>query len=139
MTATPRRIAPNVQALHDRDAVAQQLGIQLVAAKDGYAALHLQVTPLMANGHGICHGGVIFLLADTAFAYAASADESSAGSVTASANVTFCEAARVGDILKVACHRRHAAGRTSFYLSEVTTDAGRTVALVDARMARRRD
>jgi acyl-CoA thioesterase len=59
-----------IQALYERDSVAQALAIKLLESGSGYAVLGMHVRPDMCNGHGICHGGMLFTLADTAMAYA---------------------------------------------------------------------
>ncbi len=57
-------------AMHARDRAAQTLGIELVRARRGYAQLMITVREDMQNGPDLCHGGVVFTLADTAYAYA---------------------------------------------------------------------
>ncbi|MCJ7555730.1 MAG: hydroxyphenylacetyl-CoA thioesterase PaaI [Gammaproteobacteria bacterium] len=59
-----------IQVLYGRDSVARALAIQLLECGPGHALLSMQVRQDMCNGHGICHGGMLFTLADTAMAYA---------------------------------------------------------------------
>lgn len=64
-----------VQALYERDSVARALAIKLLESGPGYAVLGMHVRPDMCNGHGICHGGMLFTLADTAMAYASNSHD----------------------------------------------------------------
>ena len=57
-------------AMYERDVAAQNLGMTIDEVRPGYARLRMRVRPEMLNGHDMCHGGLIFALADTAFAYA---------------------------------------------------------------------
>ena len=61
------------EAMYARDRAAHALGIQIVRVQPGASLLTMKVRPDMVNGHHICHGGMIFSLADTAFAYACNA------------------------------------------------------------------
>ena len=76
------------------------LGIQVLRASEGRATAVLRVTPEMANGHGIAHGGLVFALADTAFAMAA--NTFGAGIATAEASISYISPARISEEL-VAC------------------------------------
>jgi phenylacetic acid degradation protein PaaD len=78
------------------------------------------VTPQMLNGHSICHGGYVFLLADTAFACACNSE----GPVTvaAGADVTFIAPAREGDVLVASAQERARYGRSGIY--DVTVRRG---------------
>lgn len=95
------------------DLVSRSLGIQLLAAHDGTASVTMTVTPQMVNGHGLAHGGYLFLLADTAFACACN----SHGPVTvaAGADITFVAPAREGDLLVATAHERTRFGRSGIY------------------------
>ena len=59
-----------VDAMYARDVASQNIGITIDAVGEGFARLNMPIKVEMLNGHGICHGGYIFALADTAFAYA---------------------------------------------------------------------
>lgn len=60
----------NARAMYERDACAQAMGMDIVEMDEGYAVVTMTITPQMLNGHNTCHGGQLFSLADTAFAYA---------------------------------------------------------------------
>jgi acyl-CoA thioesterase len=102
------------------DKASTALGIELVELRDGYALLRMTVTENMINGHGIAHGGYVFLLADTAFAYACNR----AGSVTvaAGAEIDFIRPVHEGDELVAEAVERTRFGRSGIY--DVTVRRG---------------
>ncbi len=73
----------------------------------------MRVTPKMANGHGICHGGMIFALADSAFAFASNCRGGTV--VAAGATVDFMSPAAVGEELEASATERHVQGRSGIY------------------------
>lgn len=85
------------QEMLEADVSLARLGIEVTSAHDGSASATLTVTPDMANGHGICHGGLVFALADTVFAFAA--NSLNAGTATAEASMNFLAPAFIGDVL----------------------------------------
>ncbi|GGQ61753.1 hydroxyphenylacetyl-CoA thioesterase PaaI [Couchioplanes azureus] len=110
-------------AAHDmfgRDKASQALGIELVSAGDGAAVVRMKVTAAMVNGHGMTHGGFVFLLADTAFACACN----SLGPVTVSAgaDVAFLRPTGEGDVLEARAQERATSGRSGIYDVTVTRD-----------------
>ncbi|MGW2835907.1 hydroxyphenylacetyl-CoA thioesterase PaaI [Streptomyces sp. NPDC001286] len=109
--------------MFDADAAARGLGIELLTTGDGSAVVRMTVTAAMVNGHGIAHGGYVFLLADTAFACACN----SHGPVTvaAGADVSFTAPAREADVLTATAHERVRYGRSGIY--DVTVLCGETV------------
>ncbi len=102
------------------DRASRGLGIELLKTGDGAAVLGMAVTASMVNGHGIAHGGYVFLLADTAFACACN----SHGPVTlaAGADITFVAPAREGDVLEATAEERTRYGRSGVY--DVTVRRG---------------
>jgi acyl-CoA thioesterase len=105
------------------DRASRGLGIQLLWAGDSTAAVQMTVTAVMVNGHGMAHGGYVFLLADTAFACACN----SAGPVTvaAGADISFVAPAREGDTLTATATERVSYGRSGIY--DVTVRRGTDV------------
>jgi acyl-CoA thioesterase len=95
------------------DRASRGLGMELVEVGDGRAVVRMRVTAAMVNGHGIAHGGYVFLLADTAFACACN----SYGPVTvaASADITFVAPVREGDLLTAYASERARFGRSGIY------------------------
>lgn len=107
------QVASATRAMLDDDNASKTLGIEALTAADGHAAVRMTVTPAMVNGHGMAHGGYVFLLADTAFACACN----SHGPVTvaASAEITFVAAAYEGDVLHAEAAERTRFGRSGIY------------------------
>lgn len=108
------------------DYTKQHFGIEIVALEPGRAVLTMTVLDWMANGFGITHGGMVFTLADTAFAYAC--NEGEAMVVAQAADIVFLQATRVGDRLTATAVRRWIGGRNGIYDITVTDDAGERVA-----------
>ena len=114
-------------AMWQRDATAQALGMERLSVTPGQATLRMLVRPDMVNGHHICHGGMIFSLADTAFAYACNSYNKN--TVASGCNIDFLAPAKEGDVLHAEAVERSQAGRTGVYDITVRTQAGKVVAL----------
>jgi acyl-CoA thioesterase len=114
------RFIGSAHAMFDRDTASRSLGIELLDAGDGQATVRMRVTAEMVNGHGMTHGGFVFLLADTAFACACN----SHGPVTvaAGADISFLAATREGDLLTAYAQERATRGRSGIYDVTVTCD-----------------
>ncbi|WP_092529691.1 hydroxyphenylacetyl-CoA thioesterase PaaI [Amycolatopsis arida] len=112
--------------MFDADRASRALGMELVEAVGGSAVARMRVTESMVNGHGIAHGGYVFLLADTAFACACN----SHGPVTvaAGADITFVTSARLGDDLVATAEERTRYGRSGIYDVTVTRGDGTVIA-----------
>ncbi|KQY99342.1 hypothetical protein ASD19_04790 [Microbacterium sp. Root53] len=108
------------------DYTKQHFGIEIEALEPGRAVLSMTVLDWMANGFGITHGGMVFTLADTAFAYAC--NEGEAMVVAQAADITFLRATRAGDRLTATAERRWVGGRNGIYDITVTDDSGEPVA-----------
>ncbi len=104
---------PSVQAMMARDEASRGLGIELVDHAEGRAVTRMTVRPDMLNGHAVAHGGLIFALADTAFACACN----SYGPVTvaAAAEIVFVAPAYAGDVLTGEAVVRTRFGRAGLY------------------------
>lgn len=114
-------------AMWQRDHAAQALGMERLSVTPGQATLQMAVRPDMVNGHHICHGGMIFALADTAFAYAC--NSYNLNTVASACHIDFLSPAREGDVLQAVAEERSAAGRTGVYDVTVSVVGGKTVAL----------
>jgi acyl-CoA thioesterase len=114
------------EAMYARDLACQTLGIVLDEVAPGRARLRMRVTKDMTNGHGMAHGGYLFLLADAAFAYACNAY----GPVTVahSAQVTFLRPAAVHDELLATAVERARYGRNGVYDVTVSHVHGEVIA-----------
>ncbi|MEO8304920.1 MAG: hydroxyphenylacetyl-CoA thioesterase PaaI [Betaproteobacteria bacterium] len=127
-TADAQALAERVaQSMYSRDTATQALGIRVVRVGPGTAELAMAVRADMLNGHEICHGGFIFTLADSAFAYAC--NSYNLNTVASGAAIEFTAPARAGDVLTARAHERQQAGRTGVYDVEVANGRGETVAL----------
>lgn len=115
------------RAMWPRDAASQALGIRIATIRPGYARLMMTVRPDMLNGHHVCHGGFIFTLADSAFAYACNSYNKN--TVASACHIDFLAPAREGDILEAEAVEQSLAGRTGVYDITVRNRAGKTVAL----------
>jgi acyl-CoA thioesterase len=106
--------------MFDADLASRELGIRLVEAHDGHAVATMRITESMINGHGMAHGGYVFLLADTAFACACN----SFGPVTVAsgAEISFVASARLGDLLVATAAQRTGYGRNGIYDVTVRKD-----------------
>lgn len=112
------------------DVASRALGMELVEIAPGRARLRMRVGPDMVNGHHICHGGFLFTLADSAFAFACNTYGEVV--VAAGADINFLESAREGDILEAIAEERWVRGRSGIY--DVTVRrSGDDVQLVEFR------
>lgn len=119
------------------DRASRGLGMQLDAVAPGSARLSMTVTEAMANGLGICHGGFIFSLADSAMAFASNQRGDTA--VAQHAAISFVRPARVGDRLVAEAMERSRTGRTAIYDVRVSMAGGEVVAEFRGHTRRLRD
>lgn len=125
---TPEIIAAAVgEAMWSRDHAPHMLGMALAEMAPGRAVVTMTVREDMTNGHGTCHGGLIFALADTAFAYACNSGNQT--TVASGCGIDFLAPGRVGDVLHAAAEERSASGRTGVYDVTVTRADGTLIAL----------
>ena len=126
---------PNPQALADevcaamwsRDRATQALSMKVLSVKPGYALVSMPVHADMLNGHHTCHGGYLFTLADSAFAYACNSYNQN--TVASACHIDFLAPAREGDVLEATAIERSASGRTGVYDIAVKVQGGKQVAL----------
>jgi acyl-CoA thioesterase len=113
-------------AMYADDHAARHLGIHIDTVTSGRATLSMVVTETMVNGHGLCHGGYIFTLADTAFAYAC--NSYGQRTVAQHAEITFVAPGQRGMRLIAMASERHRASRSGIYDITVRNDLGDTIA-----------
>jgi phenylacetic acid degradation protein PaaD len=118
-------------ALWRGDRASQGLGMIVGACAPGHATVSMRVRPDMVNGHGICHGGLVFALADSAFAFACNSHGDN--TVAAGAAIEFLLPAREGDLLTAVASERWRAGRAGIYEIEVRNQQDELVALFRGR------
>lgn len=114
-------------AMWAEDNASRALGMVLVEAGPGRAVLTMTVTAAMTNGHGMCHGGYIFTLADSAFAFACNSHNTR--TVAQHCAVTFIAPGRLGDVLTATAAEISRTGRSGITDVTVTNQAGETIAV----------
>jgi acyl-CoA thioesterase len=112
--------------MYAADRASQALGIELSDVAPGRATATMDVTTDMVNGHGIAHGGYVFLLADTAFAFACNTH--GAPTVARAADIAFLEPVSEGDVLVAVAEERTLRGRNGIYDVTVRRSTGEVVA-----------
>lgn len=100
-----------VQDMLADDKSTEAAGIEVLSATNGAAVARMTVVPAATNGHGLCHGGIVFLLADTTFAVAA--NSLMPGTATTEASIVYFSPARVGEVLVADGQVRHTTRRQS--------------------------
>jgi acyl-CoA thioesterase len=128
MHGDPQRLAELAgKTMYERDPASQALGMALDAIRPGYARMSMRVRDDMLNGHGTCHGGYIFMLADSAFAFACNSHNFN--TVGAGCTIDYLAPGRAGDVLVAEAVERALSGKTGVYDVVVTDQEGRKVAL----------
>ena len=115
------------KTMYERDPASQALGMTLDAIRPGYARMRMRVREDMLNGHGTCHGGYIFMLADSAFAFACNSHNFN--TVGAGCTIDYLAPGRAGDVLVAEAVEQALAGKTGVYDVVVTDQDGRKIAL----------
>ena len=127
-TLAPQALAEAAaKAMWQRDRTAHALDMALVSVAPGRATLRMRVRGDMINGHDTCHGGLMFTLADTAFAYACNSHN--LNTVASACHIDFLAPAHEGDLLEAVAEERSAAGRTGVYDVTISVVGGKAVAL----------
>jgi acyl-CoA thioesterase len=101
-------------------------GVEIEEARAGFARIRMRLRADMLNGHGIAHGGMIFALADTAFAYACNGRN--LRTVAAQASIVFLDQAREGELLVAEAEEEALVGRSGVYNVSVRGEDGRAIA-----------
>jgi acyl-CoA thioesterase len=109
------------------------MGIEILVCEPGRAVLRMPVQPLHLNGHQICHGGFIFTLADSTFAFACNSYNKAA--VAAGCSIEFLKPAKLGDVLTCEGVEQTLSGRHGIYDMRVTNQHGDTIALFRGKSA----
>jgi acyl-CoA thioesterase len=119
------------QALLSGDEASRSLGMLLVDVKPGAARLSMKVRPDMVNGHGTCHGGIVFSLADSAFAVAC--NTYNVVTVAAAASIDFLAPAHANDELTAHARELWRSKRSGIYEILVSNQRGEPIALFRGR------
>jgi acyl-CoA thioesterase len=120
---------PDARSTHtmmQNDRAAHALGIRIEVNEPGHAVMSMDIREDMTNGFAITHGGMVFALADTAFAYACNEDEKV--TVAAGADIAFLKSTTAGQTLTATAVRRVRSGRNGLYDVTVTDETGDVVA-----------
>lgn len=119
------------EALFADDQASRNLGIAIEGVRPGFARLRMTVRADMVNGHGMCHGGIVFALADSAFAVAC--NTYNAVTVAAAASIDFLVPARVRDELTAEARELWRSKRSGIYEITVSNQRGEAIALFRGR------
>ena len=130
MQEDPQALAErSATAMYEADRASRHLGIQVAQVAPGRATARMLVRDTMINGHDICHGGYVFLLADTAFAFACNTYGPT--TVAAACDIAFLAPAHLNDELIATATERHHAGRSGIY--DVTIRLPNTTVIAEFR------
>ncbi|MEX3945242.1 hydroxyphenylacetyl-CoA thioesterase PaaI [Paraburkholderia sp. BR10937] len=121
------------QAMYEADGCTRALGMELLEVRAGYARLSMAVRPEFLNGHQTCHGGMIFSLADSAFAFAC--NSYNINTVAAGCSIEFLRPVLRDEVLTAEAVEQVLSGRNGVYDIRVTNQAGETVALFRGKSA----
>jgi acyl-CoA thioesterase len=121
------------QAMYRADACSRALGFELLEARAGYARMRATVRADFLNGHNICHGGIIFTLADSTFAFAC--NSYNVNTVASGCSIEFLRPVHGGDVLTSEAVEQTLNGRTGIYDICVTNRAGETIAMFRGKSA----
>lgn len=124
---TPKQRAErSARAMWQDDRASQWFGMRIVEVDEGRAVMDMTVAPEHCNGHGICHGGVTFTLADSAFAFACN----SRNQVTVAQHnvISYLAPGHEGDVLTAVARETDLSGRNGIYDVTVTNQDGRKIA-----------
>jgi acyl-CoA thioesterase len=132
---TPFEVAQAVgQSMFAADAASREtMGMQLLECKPGYARMSMQVRELHLNGHKICHGGFIFTLADSTFAFACNSHNKVA--VAAGCSIEFLKPGQLGDVLTCEGIEQTLSGRHGVYDMKVSNQHGEVIAMFRGKSA----
>jgi acyl-CoA thioesterase len=111
----------------------ETMGMQLLACQPGYARMSMQVRELHLNGHKICHGGFIFTLADSTFAFACNSHNKVA--VAAGCSIEFLKPGQLGDVLTCEGVEQTLSGRHGVYDMKVSNQRGEVIAMFRGKSA----
>jgi len=135
MSSDEQRLAERVsEILYAQDRTSRGLGLKLEEVRPGYARMSMVIRPDMTNGHRIGHGGMIFTLADSTFAFACNSRNES--NVAATASIDFLAPSYEGDELTAVATEVWRSRRSGIYEITVTNQKGERIALFRGRSAR---
>lgn len=122
------------QVLYDRDVATQHLGIELLFSAPGQSQVRMTVQDFMLQGHKTCHGGYMFTLADSAFAFACNTYNQP--TVALGCSIDYVAPAYQGDVLSASCREKSRGGRTGNYDVEVHNQQDQLIAIFHGKSYR---
>ncbi|NYT85734.1 hydroxyphenylacetyl-CoA thioesterase PaaI [Pusillimonas harenae] len=122
------------RVMYANDPASQALGMHIVSVAPGQASMSMPVRADMLNGHKTCHGGFIFALADSSFAFAC--NSRNAATVAAGCTIDYLAPAFEGDVLTANAAEYSLSGRTGVYDVQVTNQEGKRIAIFRGRSYR---
>jgi acyl-CoA thioesterase len=127
-TQTPQQLAQScADAMYQRDEASRNLGMEITEVSPGKATVTMPVSSIMIQGHGSCHGGYLFTLADSAFAFACNSYNKA--TVASGCSIDYMLGAREGDLLTASAVEQSRGNRTGVYDITITNQDGHVVAL----------
>ncbi|WP_299083258.1 hydroxyphenylacetyl-CoA thioesterase PaaI [uncultured Ruegeria sp.] len=124
---TPKeRAAAAAKAMWTDDGASKWLGMTLIEVDEGYAVMQLTVKQHHCNGHGMCHGGITFSLADSCFAFACNSRNQA--TVAQHNTISYTAPGRMGDTLRAEAREVSLAGRSGIYDVRVSNQHNQTIA-----------
>lgn len=135
MPLTPQELATQVgQTMFAADTASREfMQMELLSCEPGRAVMRMAVRPPMLNGHAICHGGFIFTLADSSFAFACNSHNAS--TVAAGCSIDFLRPAKLGDVLTSEAVEQSRGKRSGIYDIRVRNQRDELVALFRGKSA----
>ncbi len=121
------------ESMYGTDTCSQWLGMTLEDVRPGYARMRMPVRPEFLNGLGICHGGLMFTLADSTFAFACNSYNIPA--VASGCAIEFLKPVNGGDVLVAEGQEQTLSGRHGVYDIKVTNSSGEVVAMFRGKSA----
>ncbi len=120
--------------MFQNDTASQSLGMEITDINEGFAVVTMTVRDHMLNGHKTCHGGILFSLADSAFAFACNSHNEVA--VAAGCHIDFVRPSKVNDRLTATAKMQHQGKRAGIYHITITNQDDKIVALFKGNSAR---
>ncbi len=122
------------QHMYRDDKASQHLGITIQAVDEGSASVTMEVLPTMVNGHNTCHGGMLFSLADSCFAFACNSHNQAA--VASACTIDFVAPAYLGDTLTASAKVQHQGFKSGVYDVVITNQLNATIAFFRGKSSR---
>lgn len=122
------------QVLYERDVATQHLGIELLFSAPGQSQVRMTVQDFMLQGHKTCHGGYMFTLADSAFAFACNTYNQP--TVALGCSIDYVAPAFQGDVLTASCREKSRGGRTGNYDVEIHNQQDQLIAIFHGKSYR---